>query len=453
MSDTEAEILKPYNSVASVTTLLEEGVVVDRILSPEKESWCNPRKNTFKVYTLCFGFVIFGMNDASIGAIVEHLEIEYQIDHATVSLAFLFSFAGYITSAISAELFHQKLGRGGVSRLGILAQIFCYALASTKPPFYMFAFGYSVSGFGKGLLEASWNSWAGNLKNENEILGLLHACFGIGGMLSPAIETVMIAAGHQWNSFYYIILAMACMSFINSYFAFQDSTPEEYLKSIQTAQDQEQGKLLESSGNTYGAIERHDKIEKPPLLSMVATNKLVWLFASTFFFYVGAEVTLGGWITTFMIAIRHGSVNQMGYITTAFWGGITVGRLALSFLGGKIRREQALTMCYMSLSTMFFAMFWIFPSLEISAAMIALVGFFMGPLFPTIVIVFMQKIPRNLQILGMGFATSFGGIGAAFLPFINGWISSIIDPSVLCPLAFTLLFSMSLCWIAIMKYF
>lgn len=421
---------------------------------PLQETWNNPRGNIIKLYTCCFGFIIFGMIDASVGGIVQYLERDYQVSHAQVSLSFFFAFLGYISSAVTSEYMHRKLGRLGVSRLGVFLELVSYFLASTKPPFYIFVGGFVITGYGNGLLGASWNAWAGNLENKNEALGVIHGCYGIGALASPAIETLLISYGYDWTSIYILLLIMSVISCFNTYYAFKNEGPKEYREAMEA--DEKYRKFLESQDHDD---DNNDEKENLLLKSnrsefyTIVTSKLLWLFASTLFFYVGSEVTIGGWVATFMIKVRQGREDRMGLVTTSFWSGIAIGRLTLGFVGGKIRREQLMTSVYMCLSIAFFALFSISPTIGLSTAFIALTGFFMGPLYPTIVIVFLNKIPKKLQILGIGFTTSFGGIGSALNPFLNGILSSAVGPWVLSPFILTLMLIMIISWMAIVKFF
>ena len=54
------------------------------------------------------------------------------------------------------------------------------------------------------------------------------------------------------------------------------------------------------------------------------------------FTYVGVEVTIGGWIVTFLITERGGGPSA-GYISSGFFGGLTVGRVVLLPLNKKVR--------------------------------------------------------------------------------------------------------------------
>lgn len=447
-----------------------------------RQSWNNPRSNIFKIYAICFGFMVFGMNDSSIGAIVLELEDHYNTEYVIISLAFLFSFTGYLIAALICDYFHRFIGRWGTSMLAVFCQLICYIIACTKPPYAVFVLGYAIAGFGNGLLEASWNSWAGNLKTENEVLGILHGSYGLGGILSPTIETAMISDGYYWNKFYFVMIGLAGLSLVNVAWAFRDETPALYKLHISHTGEQaaalrnsdkednfesstnnnqkeksQQSPAIENINEVSEDVERNT--DEPVVmgsresLKQLFKLKILWVVSFALFTYVGAEVTMGGWVTTFMTETRHGDRDKMGYVSTGFWVGITLGRIVLGFVGGKIHREALMTAIYLSAAIVFVILFWTISQLYVSAVCIALVGFFIGPLYPSVVVVFLNKVPKQFHVNGVGVSTAFGGIGAAIMPFINGAISTTSGPKVLGPFVFSLLTAMLLSWLIVIKFF
>jgi fucose permease len=53
----------------------------------------------------------------------------------------------------------------------------------------------------------------------------------------------------------------------------------------------------------------------------VMKHKHLHIMVAFVFVYVGAEVTVGGWIVTFLIAERGGGA-EAGYVSSGFFGGI-----------------------------------------------------------------------------------------------------------------------------------
>lgn len=425
------------------------------ILLDHAESWNNPKSNIPKIIAVFYGMMIFGMNDSSLGVLIQSLESHYSISYRTVSFSFLVAFTGYLIAAFICDHLHRYLGRWGVSSLGVASQLVCYLIASTAPPFPLFVIAYGISGFGCGLIEAAWNTWAGNLKNQNEILGLLHGFYGLGGMICPTVATAMISHGIKWNLFYLFMVAVTSISLGLSAFAFRMDTPHAYNLSISISHDDSNSIIIDSDDED---VERQPKAEKSVLSSsstIVETLKspLTWLVSFCLFCYVGAEVTMGGWVTTFMIDVRHGHRYSMGYVSTGFWTGITVGRMILGFVAGRkaAGKEAYLVLGYTGIAIVLQFFFWIIPQLVISAICAALIGVAIGPLYPSIMIVFLRKFPKHLHVIGVGIVAAAGGIGGAIMPFLNGSLATSHGAGVLGPFvlgAFTLMF---LVWILVIK--
>ena len=79
------------------------------------------------------------------------------------------------------------------------------------------------------------------------------------------------------------------------------------------------------------------------------------------------------------------------------------------------------------------------PSFAVSAAAVALLGFFIGPLFPSAVVVGTKILPERLHVVGIGFAAAVGGGGAAVLPFAVGAIAQARGVASLEPIVLAIL--------------
>lgn len=423
---------------------------------PKIESWNNPKSNILKVIAVFYGMGIFGMNDSSLGVLVQSLESHYNISYQTVSYSFLIAFSGYLVAAFICDHLHRYLGRWGVSVLGVAAQLLCYVIAACAPPFPMFVLAYGISGFGNGLLEAAWNSWAGNLKNQNEILGLLHGFYGLGGMICPTVATVMISHGIRWNLFYLFMIGATAISLLLSLVAFRKDTPQAYMASLAIQHEQEDRLMDEDDDDFEGGgaagVEKPSHHSTSSVIIETMKSPLTYLISFSLFCYVGTEVTLGGWITTFMIDVRHGDIHTMGYVATGFWTGITVGRMVLGFVAGKLfaGKEALLVLLYLIASILLQMLFWFVPSIFVSALSAALIGVAIGPLYPSIMIVFLSKFPKHLHVLGVGVVASAGGVGGAVVPFVTGTLATAHGAGVLGPIGLMGFSAMVVSWAFVM---
>lgn len=197
-------------------------------------------------------------------------------------------------------------------------------------------------------------------------------------------------------------------------------------------------------------------------------SRVTWVASIFLLGYVGAEVALGGWIVTFMRRERGGGEFESGMVATGFWTGITVGRLVLGFITPRLGEKFAVlvslssqvnafswkltsTQIYIVLAMVSQIMFWLVPSFHVSAIFVALQGFFLGPLFPAIVVAATKVLPAYLHVSAIGFAAAFGGGGGAALPFAIGSLAQAKGVGILQPIILAVLAVLLLLWFCFPK--
>ncbi|KAM5354062.1 hypothetical protein ACJ41O_000712 [Fusarium nematophilum] len=379
-----------------------------------KESWKYPRSNLFKIGATFWSMMVTGANDAAYGALIPYLEKYYDLSYVVVSLIFLSPFVGYILAAALNNTLHMRIGQRGIGVAAGICHLAAYIVISQHPPYPVLVFVYALAGFGNGIADAAWNAWTGNLARANETLGFLHAFYGIGGTISPLIATSMIAEGNlPWYTFYYIMIGMAAAELVVCTWAFWNNGPEAYRKAMQA-----------NNENNAGMKEA---------LFKMPYARVTWLCAAFLLGYVGVEVALGGWIVQFMIRVRNADNFPAGMTSVGFWLGLTVGRAILGFVTPLLGVKIAVAL-YLPATMALELVFWLVPQFYVSAVAVSLQGFFLGPLFPAVVIATTKLLPRHLHVSTIGFAAAFGGSGAAILPFAVGAIAQAKGVQILQPI-------------------
>ena len=127
---------------------------------------------------------------------------------------------------------------------------------------------------------------------------------------------------------------------------------------------------------------------------------------------IALPVSTGGYIVVFMTEVRHGLPFSSGMTATGFWLGVTVGRIILGFVTPVIGQRLAVIV-YIICAIGLELLFWLVPQFIVSAVAIALVGFFIGPFFPSTVMMATKLLPRELHVASIGFSSALGGGGAA----------------------------------------
>lgn len=117
---------------------------------------------------------------------------------------------GYTASSLLNNSIHLRFGQRGVAFVSPGCHMLAYIIIAVHPPYPVLVVVFMIAGFGNGLADAAWNAWIGNMANPNEILGFLHAFYGLGATLSPLIATSMITKGSRlpWYEFYYVMVRL-----------------------------------------------------------------------------------------------------------------------------------------------------------------------------------------------------------------------------------------------------
>jgi len=351
------------------------------------------------------------------------IETYYNISYTVVSLLFLSPFVGYLLAALLNNHIHHHLGQRGVAILGPLCRLVGFVPMACHPPYASLPVVLLVTGFGNGIEDSAWNAWIGNMHQANELLGILHGAYGLGATISPLVATAMVTKGNlPWYTFFYLMIGLDGSALFLTTSAFWRAT-----------------------GKVHRAAYTGTNEGKRTTTRHVMREPITWLLAFFLLGYVGAEVSLGGWIVTFMLRVRHAEPFAAGLSATFFWLGLTIGRVVLGFITGRIGEKLAIT-GYLSLSIALQLLYWFVPNFVASAIFVAFLGFFLGPLFPAAIVAATKLLPQNYHVSAIGFAAAFGGGGAAIFPFAVGAIAQSKGVEVLQPIVVAILVFILLMW-------
>ncbi|KAI9045975.1 putative MFS transporter [Aspergillus affinis] len=389
------------------------------------QRWNYPRSNILRIASTFWSFLVMGANDAAYG-----LEEYYNISYMVFSCVFLSPLVGYVLAALVNNKLHETIGQRGIALVAPPFRLIAYILSCVHPPYPVLVVAYIFAGIANGLAEAAWNTYLGNMDKSNEILGLLHGVYGLGAVISPLIATNLITkANAPWYYFYFFMIGISVIEGILSPTMFWQFTGAAFRKAHA------------DTGDTKG-IGLKDALFKCP------AARVCWLCAVLLLFYVGVEVSTGGWIVTIMMDVRNGAAFPSGMTATGFWLGITIGRMALGFVTAKIG-ERIGTSIYITCSIAFSLVVWLVPNFYASAVAVSIQGFFLGPLFPAVVVVMTKLLPKHLHVTSIGFVAAFGGAGAAVLPFVAGGIAQGSDVKSLLPFIFAVSVGILILWLGL----
>jgi fucose permease len=155
---------------------------------------------------------------------------------------------------------------------------------------------------------------------------------------------------------------------------------------------------------------------------------LVMTFMAFVFLYVGAEVAFGGWIYTYALTRGLADARMAAYLTSAFWGALTVGRLLSIPLAARLRPATLLGLgllgCLLSLSAL---LIWADSSAVVWAGAIAM-GLSMSGVFPVTITFANSLMPMTGRTTAWFFVGSASG--AMVIPWLIGQLFEPVGAQV-----------------------
>lgn len=241
-------------------------------------------------------FIILGLSLASLGPTLPGLAEQTRSTLSQVSLLFIFRSLGNLSGALLGGRLYDRLPGQRVMGGVLLIMAVSLALVPGIPVLWLLAGILLILGIADGAVDVGGNTlivWVHG-KKVGPFMNGLHFFAGIGMFLSPVIfaQAILLSGGIAWG---YRLLALLVLP--AALFAFLQPSPTRPAPSIN------------------GSIS--------PL-----HRSLVLAICAFFFVAVGLEGAFGGWVYTYAIQLNLGNAVTAAYLTSAYWGALTLGRLA-----------------------------------------------------------------------------------------------------------------------------
>lgn len=362
-----------------------------------------------------YAFIAIGIAEAGLGVLLPSILSTYKLTPATVTLLFVSQMSGYIVSAFTSSLISSRLGLAQMLLIAtstLTAALIIYALS---PYWFLMVAAGALLGFGIGLIDAGINTYFIQDPRSSSLIGTLHAFYGVGALLGPAVATTLLAVGLNWRQVYLVLAGVVSVLIMG------------LVSIILYRYKPMMAGVLESNTTAFENLRRslkHSTVLLTGLLLMV---------------YVGTETSIGNWAYTVLSVGRQTPELIAGYSVSAYWLGLTLGRFSLGYF---LRRMGAVRTISLSLGLLLISVlaWWLLPDQLIS---LPLMGFALAAIFPATIWLIPRRLPDELVPATIGFATSVASFGAAIVPTGVGWFANWagleVIPVLMLPLAIVML--------------
>lgn len=283
-------------------------------------SWRYPAINKWRILAACAEYFGNGLNDAAPGALIPYIEQWYGIGYAVVSLIWITNAVGFIIAAFTTDFIVARLGRAKSLMFSEACMILGYIIIACPVPFPAVVVAYLILGFGNQINLGLNNVFLANMQQSTVILGVAHGTYGVGGICGPLVATALVSNGVHWQRFYFVPIGIRLICMAATGYTFW-SYEKEGINHFQNSLEQ-----IASRQSRAGT-------EEPSKLRVIGRslkNRTCLIGALFIFAYQGAEVSESGWFISYLIDYRNGDPARVGYVTSGFWAGITIGRFTLT---------------------------------------------------------------------------------------------------------------------------
>jgi len=311
--------------------------------------------------------------------------------------------AGGLLSSLNSGRLIGALGMGRSLAIGMAVYtggISGYVLA---PEWWAIVLCGFVGGLGSGLVGASINTYFAT-RHGPSLLVWLHACFGLGSALGPAIATLLLNGGLPWRWIYGLIAALFALLLVGYVL-----TRRQWQISASTPSSSQAGAIRAGV-----ALARSRDTLRLPAARMGIT---------LFFVFTGLQVTGGQWSYTLFTEGRSIAPAVAGMWVSIYWGSLTVGRILVGFAARYVRTVRLLRLAVAG-ATVGAVLVWWHPSALLSFLGLALMGFAQAPMYP----LSLSETPGHVGVQhtanAVGFQSAGASLGWSLVPSVVGKVAA-----------------------------
>lgn len=341
-----------------------------------------------KTASYYLAFITLGTASAVLGPTLLKLAENTQAKLGDISFLFAARSIGYlIGSVLGGRLYDRRPGHP-VMALMLIGLAVALALMPITSLFWVLAAIVLAAGLAEGAVDVGGNTLLVWLYRHQvgPFMNGLHLFFGVGTIIAP----LLIAQVIQWSgSINWAYWFLALLPLPTVVWLLRLPSPKAQPTSVEGASNQ-------------------------------VDNRLVALTVLFFFLYVGVEVSFGGLIFTYAVKQNLANDTTAAYLTSAFWGTFTLGRLLSIPVAMRIRPRYILIGDLIgALISLTILVIW--PASEVALWVGVLgVGLSIASVFPITMSLAARRMNVTGQIAGLFFVGA--SIGATILPWLIGYL-------------------------------
>jgi FHS family glucose/mannose:H+ symporter-like MFS transporter len=358
---------------------------------------------------LALNLIVFATLLNSVGIVIERSIAEWAVSK---TVGGTLEGCKDLTIALTSLLFASQVPRIGYRRtmLGGLAVVtLVTALVGAVQAFWTIPLLFVLCGASFALVKVSVYSTVGLIANDHTehtaLINRMEGVYQLGAMASPLVFAYMIA-NSRWTNFYYVISALSAISFC----VWLGTPLDESAAS--------------GEGKKTGLAEVFSLMRMPMVLVFLVC---AWI-------YVMVEQSISTWLPTFNRDVFGLSASIGSALLAVYFGSLAISRL---IFGALCRRFSSFVLQEVYLAVAFCLTLTVLlkthegtpPAItswaNVPPLVVAfcLVGFFIGPIYPTLNSMVLQRLAKPLHSSMTGLIIIFSALGGTSGSQLLGYLS------------------------------
>lgn len=357
-------------------------------------------------------FTVIGAIEAVYGPLLQQIHARFHVSVPVSGITLTVHFVGALVGVLVAMVLVRRVhGRRLVAAASLLVACGCGAIALARS-WPQFTAAVALTGIGFGVLDLLLNQLLTrtSVRGRAARLAFLNGMFGVGALVGPLLVDWLTP---RRLTLLFGVFAVAALA--------SSLTPRGLVASPT-------GSVVTVAGDRSS---RRGRVVARVL--GVERRSLLIGFLLAFAVYVAVETSISGWLAAHLIGAHYAS-SVGALVTTGFWGGITLGRFAVAWLGRSLP-ERALVFGGLGLAV---ALSLIARSDALAPDVYPMIGLVLAPVFPMALTWYTKLEPSSahgVSALLLG-SVAGGVLGPAVQSVAVSNLGLAVVPTVTAVLAF-----------------
>jgi MFS transporter, FHS family, glucose/mannose:H+ symporter len=361
--------------------------------------------------SLALNFVVFAILLNTVGIVIKRVIDDYHVNEATASTLEAFKDLSIALASFLLASYIPRLGYRRAMLTGLLAVTLASMLVALVAGFWVAPVLYMTIGVSFALMKGAVYSTVGlvtrDQREHTSLMNVLEGVFQVGALAGPLFFSFVLGLHRSWRETYWIVATASALAFVLLL-----TTP---LDETEVVTHREQ----------TGFVEMLKLLRLP----------MVWVFVLCAWLYVMIEQSFGTWMPTFHERIFGLSPAVAAGLLSLYAGSIAFSRflmgylsrrlswlpVQLTLLGGAFALTLGVLLATAGRSRGALVESW--QEAPPLAFAFSLLGFFIGPIYPTIVSLVLTRLEKARHPAMTGLIIVFSALGGTTGSFIVGFIS------------------------------